>query len=169
MRESPCVAGACTQAGAGRTGSEPVGPCLTSGPRSTDMHDQGLAPGRTSDYGEHRGPSLSRSIAQPRPPPRARPTGAAARRLRSFDPLAAAPRSWLLQAGGMGTGGVPDGGSVTHPRAAVLTPFDQRFTVILLRGPGAYGAGGSCRRPVTKSGSNLSAATARQPTLVRSW
>jgi hypothetical protein len=66
-------------------------------------------------------------------------------------------------------GGVPDGGSVTHPRAAVLTPFDQRFTVILLRGPGAYGAGGSCRRPVTKSGSNLSAATARQPTLVRSW
>jgi len=26
-----------------------------------------------------------------------------------LDPLAAAPRSWLLQAGGMGTG-VPDGG-----------------------------------------------------------
>jgi len=40
----------------------------------------------------------------------------------------------------MGTG-VPDGGSVTHPRAAVLTPFDQRFTVIFTERSGSVWSG----------------------------
>jgi hypothetical protein len=142
MRESPCVGGSCTQAGAGRTGSEPVAPCLILGLTRFDGHpSSGVCPRKDVRPWRAWGRRLRRVLLSSpghriEPPRRAQLRDGFAALTRRPPPEILVPVSRRDEYRSTGRG------LCDSSRAGVLTPFDQRFTVILPRGSGAYGAGG---------------------------